>query len=176
MGKSKSAAPVVKKESKFKIPVVFDCPKCRNKQCVRVVLKRQLGTGFILCKGGCKPTVTEEDNGGSRSSSKRTPYIFSADMLKLEEPVDVFFKFYEACREMRQMELGTTTHSYADLDVFGGSGGAEQDAAERRQREFNEAMLYGDGGDELMMEHDSDTHSADFERGGGRDEEAFDYE
>lgn len=167
MGKSKSAKPETKKESKFKIPVIFDCPKCREKKCVRVVLKRQLNEGLIYCKGACKPPM-RGDGEDRKSSEGKNGCIYSGKLKRLEDPVDIYFQFYEGCRLERQQELratGAEDGAYDDMGVFGRDAAADQ--------QFNEDMMYGDGGGDLLLEGDDDDDRSAGEYGGA---EAYDFD
>nr|CCC89330.1 conserved hypothetical protein [Trypanosoma congolense IL3000] len=80
-GTKKKAAVPIKKESKYKIPSLFDCPLCDAKKSIAVKMKRNIGCAVVRCRM-C--------HAGDR---KEYP------ILPLEKAVDVFFRFREELME-----------------------------------------------------------------------------
>lgn len=77
----------VKKESKYKIPSRFDCPLCDSKATIVVKIVRKTGDATVRCRV-C-----------GAGGEKRW------NVLLLEKPVDVFFRFHEALIQKDQQEL-----------------------------------------------------------------------
>lgn len=108
--RKKSSNGPIKKESKYKIPVRFDCPLCDAKASIIVKIFRSTGDATVRCRV-C--------GAGDGTRWK---------VLRLEKPVDVFFRFHEALlrkdqadlqnielvREEQQHELGLPSGAAAD--------------------------------------------------------------
>ncbi|KAL7698687.1 Transcription elongation factor Elf1 like [Lotmaria passim] len=77
----------IKKESKYKIPTRFDCPLCDSKASIVVKIFRATSDATVRCRvcgaGGTKRWK----------------------VLRLEKPVDVFFRFHEALIQKDQQDL-----------------------------------------------------------------------
>ncbi|TPP49911.1 Transcription elongation factor Elf1 like family protein [Leishmania donovani] len=83
----------VKKESKYKIPTRFDCPLCDTKASIVVRIFRATSDATVRCRV-CGTGGTKRWN-----------------VLRLEKPVDVFFRFHEALiqrdhADLQQVEMG----------------------------------------------------------------------
>lgn len=77
----------IKKESKYKIPTRFDCPLCDSKATIVVKIFRATSDATVRCRN-CGA-------GGTKRWS----------VLRLEKPVDVFFRFHEALIQKDQQDL-----------------------------------------------------------------------
>ncbi|KPA75307.1 hypothetical protein ABB37_08606 [Leptomonas pyrrhocoris] len=77
----------VKKESKYKIPTRFDCPLCDSKATIVVKIFRSTSDATVRCRV-CGAGGTKRWN-----------------VLRLEKPVDVFFRFHEALIQKDQQDL-----------------------------------------------------------------------
>ncbi|GET88147.1 hypothetical protein, conserved [Leishmania tarentolae] len=83
----------IKKESKYKIPTRFDCPLCDTKASIVVRIFRATSDATVRCRM-CGAGGTKRWN-----------------VLRLEKPVDVFFRFHEALvqrdhADLQQVEMG----------------------------------------------------------------------
>ncbi|AIN97998.1 hypothetical protein LPMP_205060 [Leishmania panamensis] len=83
----------IKKESKYKIPTRFDCPLCDTKASIVVRIFRVTSDATVRCRV-CGAGGTKRWN-----------------VLRLEKPVDVFFRFHEALvqrdhADLQQVEMG----------------------------------------------------------------------
>lgn len=80
-GKKKTSKPPLKRESKYKIPVQWNCPICMNKNTVTVKFIRSGVTrvGQVACRG-------------KDCASQKQHYVY--EVLPLEAQVDVFHMFY----------------------------------------------------------------------------------
>lgn len=118
-GSKKSAKPPPKKESKYKIPTVFNCPKCGGKGTVSIQIKRSSSLGLVHCAGECTRMNTygnydDDENDfsemdarpGQKRQRAEAKAIYECNILRLEEPVDVFFKYYESYRREREAITG----------------------------------------------------------------------
>lgn len=85
--RKKSSGGPIKKESKYKIPSRFDCPLCDSKATIVVKIVRKTGDATVRCRV-C-----------GAGGEKRW------NVLLLEKPVDVFFRFHEALIQKDQQEL-----------------------------------------------------------------------
>lgn len=77
----------IKKESKYKIPVRFDCPLCDSKATIVVKIFRATSDATVRCRA-CGA-------GGDQRWK----------VLRLEKPVDVFFRFHEALIQKDKQDL-----------------------------------------------------------------------
>ncbi|KAG5480724.1 hypothetical protein CUR178_05859 [Leishmania enriettii] len=83
----------IKKESKYKIPTRFDCPLCDSKSSIVVKIFRATSDATVRCRG-CGVGGTKRWN-----------------VIRLEKPVDVFFRFHEALiqrdhADLQKVEMG----------------------------------------------------------------------
>lgn len=141
-GSKKASKPPPKKESKYKIPTAFNCPKCEGKRTIEIKLKRTLGMGYVYCNGDCgKVDVDDYDHalelegrgaarraGGPTGGKKRReqrPVAFYK-ILRLEEAVDVYFKYYEAHLAERRARNGEPEPE-DELNPFGDDTDEESD-------------------------------------------------
>lgn len=124
--KKKSSKVAVKKESKFKIPTVFDCPLCDGKSCIVIKMYRSAHKATARCR---------------LCNCPNPPYDYT--LKPLDKQVDVFFAFYEDCRlrdlqgqrtamsAAPEMEGGKSDGILHELDILGNVGsGASPNAAE----------------------------------------------
>eukprot|EP00758_Cryptobia_borreli_P002574 Tbor_TRINITY_DN3131_c0_g1::TRINITY_DN3131_c0_g1_i1::g.14650::m.14650 len=143
-GKKKSTAQVTKKESRYKIPRVFDCPRCHTKESIAIKIHK--GRGEVSCKSKlCSRTrnlVNDDGQEGSMSRSKQKA-DFECSAGRLEEPVDVFFSFYESYRKQCELSGSNVIHKDTDLDPF------RQQIVTQDPKDFNDGYE-----PELMIEED----------------------
>ncbi|KAK7195568.1 transcription elongation factor 1-like protein [Novymonas esmeraldas] len=85
--RKKSSNGPLKKESKYKIPSRFDCPLCDTKASIIVKVFRATSDATVRCRV-CGA-------GGTKRWS----------VLRLEAPVDVFFRFHEALIQRDHADL-----------------------------------------------------------------------
>jgi transcription elongation factor Elf1 len=87
-GKKKKAVAPEKKESKFRIPVNFDCPLCDAKASIKVHMKLSDLVATVTCRTCKLPNPP-----------------FTARLNKLSKPQDAFFDFYEDLRSKDEENL-----------------------------------------------------------------------
>ncbi|KPI86710.1 hypothetical protein ABL78_4226 [Leptomonas seymouri] len=101
----------VKKESKYKIPTRFDCPLCDSKATIVVKIFRSTSDATVRCRvcgaGGMKRW----------------------NVLRLEKPVDVFFRFHEALIQKDQQDLQRVEMSREAQQARLSGGGAALSAS-----------------------------------------------
>ncbi|KAG5506452.1 hypothetical protein JKF63_05955 [Porcisia hertigi] len=108
----------IKKESKYKIPTRFDCPLCDTKASIVVRIFRATSDATVRCRL-CGAGGTKRWN-----------------VLRLEKPVDVFFRFHEALIQRdhadllqvemgREARLGTGAPNHDAKDLGGLHGSME---------------------------------------------------
>ncbi|KAG5480009.1 hypothetical protein LSCM1_06429 [Leishmania martiniquensis] len=91
--RKKSSSGPIKKESKYKIPTRFDCPLCDSKSSIVVKIFRATSDATVRCRV-CGVGGTKRWN-----------------VIRLEKPVDVFFRFHEALLQrdhddLQRVEMG----------------------------------------------------------------------
>lgn len=101
----------IKKESKYKIPTRFDCPLCDSKASIVVKIFRSTSDATVRCRN-CGAGGTKRWN-----------------VLRLEKPVDVFFRFHEALIQKDQADLQRVELSREAQQARRSGGGAGIDTA-----------------------------------------------
>lgn len=87
-GKKKSAKAPLKKESKYKVPKVFNCPICDAKAAMVVLMLKKSGIARLRCRNCNQPNPP-----------------FEVDIHRLSLPVDAFLAYYESVRKEDQATL-----------------------------------------------------------------------
>lgn len=81
-GKKKKTAAPTKRDSKYKIPRVFDCPLCDAKAAIQIKINKIAGKASVSCR------VCEQPKPA-----------FEAEYGRLTQHHDAFFEFYEWLRQ-----------------------------------------------------------------------------
>ena len=86
--KKSSAAGPAKKDSKFKIPVNFDCPLCDAKAAIQIKMTLKELTATVKCR-----------------ACKQPEPAFQCKLNRLSKPHDAFFDYYEDLRARDEENL-----------------------------------------------------------------------